>query len=80
MADRCSESNRTVKFIKECPRNKTEWNARKVLKGCPTITNATCNYERPLEYHCLLNPYRNESIEVCAPNTIIPKGNILSYY
>ncbi|XP_048740442.2 GTPase IMAP family member 6-like [Ostrea edulis] len=79
MSDRCSESRRTVEFVKECPGNKAEWNERKVLKSCHTITNTTCNYGRPLEYHCLLNPHRNESMEVCAPDTIIPKDTCPEY-
>lgn len=31
--------------------------------------------EKKLVYHCLLNAYRNASIEVCAPPTNIPKCN-----
>lgn len=32
------------------------------------------NCTKPLEYHCLLNPYANESLEVCAPNTWLAEG------
>ena len=71
MASPCPPSADSVSVIDSCPMSSTEWNQRALLKNC-SMYPQTCF--RPLEYHCLLNPYANESLEVCAPNTWLAEG------
>lgn len=73
MAARCPPSADSVLVIDSCPTNSSEWKDRALQKNCSAYPQ-TCF--KPLEYHCLLNPYGNESLEVCAPNTWLDKGII----
>ena len=72
MSDPCPSSADSVSVIDRCPMNSSEWNQRALLKNCSRYPKTTCF--KPLEYHCLLNPYANESLEVCAPNTYLAEG------
>ena len=72
MSDPCPPSADSVSVIDRCPMNSSEWNQRALLKNCSRYPKTTCF--KPLEYHCLLNPYANESLEVCAPNTYLAEG------
>lgn len=71
MARPCPPSADSVSVIDSCPMNLLEWNQRAMQKNC-SIYHQTCN--KPLQYHCLLNTYGNESIEVCAPDTLLESG------
>ena len=71
MSDPCPLSADSVSVIDSCPMTSSEWNQRALMKNCSMYPD-TCT--KPLEYHCLLNPYANESLEVCAPNTWLDKG------
>ena len=71
MSDPCPPSADSASFIDSCPMTSSEWNQRGIQKNCSKYPN-TCF--KPLEYHCLLNPYANESLEVCAPNTWLAEG------
>nr|XP_022311437.1 uncharacterized protein LOC111116743 [Crassostrea virginica] len=68
MAETCPTSAASVSIIDNCPMNSSEWNQRATQKNC-SMYPQTCN--KPLQYHCLLNTYGNESIEVCAPDTLL---------
>ena len=71
MARPCPPSADSVSVIDSCPMNLLEWNQRAMQKKC-SMYPQTCN--KPLQYHCLLNTYGNESIEVCAPDTLLESG------
>ena len=71
MAEPCPQSATSVSVINRCPMNSSEWNQRAIQKNC-SMYPQTCR--KPLQYHCLLNPYGNESIEVCAPDTLLDRG------
>lgn len=72
MSEPCPLSADSVSVIDSCPLNLSEWNQRVLQKNCSMYPKKTCF--KPLEYHCLLNPYGNESLEVCAPNTWLAEG------
>ena len=76
MAYPCAPSADSVLVIDNCPTNPSEWKERALQKNCSEYPQ-TCF--KPLEYHCLLNPYGNESLEVCAPNTWLDKRKFFAF-
>lgn len=56
---RCQDKTdqRVVTF---CPTLKEEWDRAAQKKNCS-------KFEPQYEYHCLINAYLNETLEVCAP-------------
>ncbi|XP_078319143.1 uncharacterized protein LOC144620906, partial [Crassostrea virginica] len=64
----CTESvAATATTVLSCPSNAKEWDERSLKKGCSQIKH-TC---RSFKYHCVVNSWLNETIEVCAPVRII---------
>lgn len=60
----CNESISTTKIVNSCPKTAREWNEAAKKKGCKNITHSCTSFE----YHCVMNAWRNETIEVCAPS------------
>ncbi|XP_078333802.1 uncharacterized protein LOC111099536 isoform X3 [Crassostrea virginica] len=58
-ADDCIVSKSTVKKVKSCPQNAEEWGNAADKKGCEKVNNSFI-------YHCVMNTWRNETVEVCA--------------
>lgn len=71
-SDYCPASAPTVAVVSECPTNKTEWDQAASRKKC-NLMSAKCGDKTPV-YHCLLNQWRNETVEVCASTWYI-SGN-----
>lgn len=68
----CKEAVSSVKIVESCPTSKTEWDVAARKKGCGKIAlQQNCSSAEKFEYHCVLNGYRNETLEVCAPSRII---------
>lgn len=62
-----------LKIVKSCPTSKEEWNSAAQRKNCSksvTPDNFTTDGEQ-IKYHCLINAYLNETVEVCAKEKII---------
>lgn len=59
----CPASAPTVSVVSKCPTNKTEWDQAASRKKC-NLMSAKCGDKTPV-YHCLLNQWRNETVEVC---------------
>lgn len=75
-ANECKESvAATATVVGSCPRNAREMDGRSLLKNCSHIKH-TCS---SFEYHCVINTWMNETIEVCAPNMNII-GNVCAEY
>ncbi|XP_061192232.1 uncharacterized protein LOC133200459 isoform X1 [Saccostrea echinata] len=71
----CKESKETAKRVESCPRSEQEWEEAASRKGCQNISHSCSSFE----YHCVLNAWKNETIEVCAPiQTIV--GNVCAEY
>ena len=68
-AENCLESLNTLKIVPRCPANRTEWEREAKIKNCSTIHGK--NGCQKVEYHCLVNNYRNETIEICSTPRII---------
>ncbi|XP_052711970.1 uncharacterized protein LOC128186230 [Crassostrea angulata] len=67
--DYCPVSAPTVSVVSKCPTTKTEWDQAASRKKCSHMS-AKCGTKSPV-YHCLLNQWRNETVEVCASNWYI---------
>lgn len=67
-----------VKIIASCPKTKKEWDIAASKKNCEQLTSqALCGTSKELYvYHCVINGFENETLEVCAPRKII-FGNVL---
>ncbi|XP_078315006.1 uncharacterized protein LOC144619785 [Crassostrea virginica] len=72
----CKESQNTAVTVQFCPKGKAEWEDRAKKKNCSSVPH---NCTRNLEYHCVVNPWQTETIEVCAPSTIINAGYCAEY-
>lgn len=59
----CEDSAETAKTVKSCPQNIIEWNEAAKNKGCEKMSHSCSSFE----YHCVINAWGNETIEVCAP-------------
>ena len=71
----CIESRNTVTTVDQCPQNLSSWIERGKIKNCASIAH---NCSRPLVYHCVINPWQYEMIEVCAPSTKINASKFLT--
>lgn len=62
-----------IKIVQECPTSKDGWVKKAYYKKCTdkaernNCTKAAYRHQ----YHCLINAYLNETLEVCAPERII---------
>lgn len=58
-----------------CPTSQKEWDIAAQKKNCSKF-GVLDSHEEQNEYHCLINAYLNETLEVCAPKKLI-FGNLL---
>ena len=65
--EKCIESAATITVVEFCPRTPKEFVNRISEKGCFNLEH-NC---RSFEYHCVINEWMTEIIEVCAPSKII---------
>lgn len=56
-----------VEQVDSCPQTAVEWKEAAARKSCKNILQ-NCS---SLEYHCVINAWKNETIEVCAPKVLI---------
>ncbi|XP_062592468.1 uncharacterized protein LOC134253908 [Saccostrea cucullata] len=68
----CKEPNETAVFVDSCPTTAQEWREAASRKGCKNRCSS-------FEYHCVINAWINETIEVCAPIKNIV-GNVCAEY
>lgn len=68
----CQEAVNSVQIVESCPTSKTEWDAAARKKNCSRMAlQQDCSTVEQFQYHCVINGYRNETLEVCAPTRII---------
>lgn len=68
----CQQAVDSVKIVPSCPTSKKEWDKAAQNKNCISIaTLQKCSSVEQFVYHCVMNGYRNETLEVCAPSRII---------
>ncbi|XP_052691826.1 uncharacterized protein LOC128169800 isoform X1 [Crassostrea angulata] len=56
-----------IETVNSCPQTAAEWKEAATRKNCKT-TSHNCY---SLDYHCVINAWMNETIEVCAPKVVI---------
>ncbi|XP_056014032.1 serine-rich adhesin for platelets-like isoform X3 [Ostrea edulis] len=68
LASSCRASTATISYVSSCPKNKEEWEKASRLKNCESIAVIqNCTAPVNFKYHCLMNHWRNTTLEVCAP-------------
>lgn len=68
----CKEAVDSVKIVETCPTSKKEWDNAARKKDCSKIAlQQNCSSVENFEYHCVINGYRTETLEVCAPSRLI---------
>lgn len=68
----CPEAVDNAEFVSSCPTSKKEWEIAARKKNCSKLASQqNCSSIDQFQYHCVINGYRNETLEVCAPSRII---------
>ena len=68
----CLQSLKSKTAVERCPSSKDEWDSAAQKKNCENLAlRQTCTTPDNFKYHCVINSYRNETVEVCAPAKII---------
>lgn len=58
--------------MESCPTNYQEWEAAAKLKNCNiTAAQQKCSEAEIFVYHCVIDWFENDTLEVCAPQTLI---------
>ena len=66
-ANECSDPSKTVQIVQGCPITQVAWEEAAARKNCGDVPNS-CS---PLFYHCIMNTWQNETVEVCAPRHFV---------
>lgn len=69
----CEKVVHDIKIVQSCPMSKDGWVKKAFYKKCTDKAerkNCTKAAHR-FQYHCLINAYLNETLEVCAPERFI---------
>lgn len=69
----CEDSKLTVEIVKECPNSEKEWKKAAARKNCEEYARR-CDQRNDFVYHCVINTYVNETLEVCAYKQYISEG------
>lgn len=77
-SDSCPISRDTVKIVDICPVSEEEWRQAAARKNCTAFANQ-CSEPDELVYHCVIDPYVNQLIEVCAYAQNIVLGHCTDY-
>lgn len=68
----CQEAVKSAESVRSCPMSKKEWEIAARKKNCSKIASQqNCSSAEKFQYHCVINGYRNETLEVCAPLRMI---------
>ncbi|XP_052708696.1 uncharacterized protein LOC128183631 [Crassostrea angulata] len=63
----CPESTLSAVYVESCPRTVDEWREAGNRKNCKQIAHSCKSFE----YHCVINAWKNVTVEVCAPSQLI---------
>lgn len=74
----CEVTRSTVQVVNGCPDSEESWREAAVRKTCD-VPAKQCSKPERLVYHCVINPYVNQTLEVCAYAQNIVQGQCTSY-
>lgn len=64
-SDSCDVTTYTVQVVNGCPDSEEKWNKAAERKNCSAYASQ-CGEPNKLMYHCVINEYVNQTLEVCA--------------
>lgn len=74
----CKVTRLTVKVVDRCPVSEESWREAAEKKSCD-VSAKQCSEPERLVYHCVINPYVNQTLEACAYAQNIVQGKCTSY-
>lgn len=54
-----------MRIVKKCPENEEKWREAAARMNCTIYANQ-CDEPERLVYHCVINTFVNQTLEVCA--------------
>lgn len=78
LGNSCPVSPLTAQIVEDCPDNEQKWMEHARRKNC-TAYASQCHEPQRLVYHCVINEYANQTLEVCAYGRIIVSGYCTEY-
>lgn len=78
ISDSCSVSKQTVKVVEDCPESEEKWREAAEKMNCAEYTDQ-CDEPERLFYHCVINAFVNQTLEVCAYRRNIVFGYCAEY-
>lgn len=73
ISDSCLISPSTVEIVDDCPNSEEKWREAAARKNCAAYASQ-CDEPDRLVYHCVINAFVNQTLEVCAYRRIIVLG------
>ncbi|XP_061192214.1 uncharacterized protein LOC133200433 isoform X2 [Saccostrea echinata] len=77
-ADACPVSRQTMDIVSNCPTSESEWRTASQRKNCSAFASQ-CSDPDKFVYHCVINPFVNQTLEVCAYGKYIVLGYCAEY-
>ncbi|XP_062600195.1 uncharacterized protein LOC134261815 [Saccostrea cucullata] len=74
----CPVSRQTMDIVPNCPTSESEWNKASQRKNCSAFASQ-CSEPNKLVCHCVINPFVNQTLEVCAYGMYIVLGYCTEY-
>ncbi|XP_062577067.1 histone-lysine N-methyltransferase, H3 lysine-79 specific-like isoform X2 [Saccostrea cucullata] len=71
----CNLSTSTVEIVEQCPADEKSYKEAESRKNCSSISHPCVSFD----YHCVMNAWRNATVEVCAPSLFIIGGVCAEY-
>lgn len=67
-----------MKVVDDCPDTEEKWKEAAAKKNCSAYAS-NCGEPDRLKYHCVINSFVNQTLEVCAYSRIIVSGVCTEY-
>lgn len=74
----CEVTKSTIQIVDNCPDSEEKWREAAARKNCSAYANQ-CSEPNKFVYHCVINEYVTETLEVCAYSRFIFSGKCTGY-
>lgn len=78
VTDSCQVSKETVDIVDDCPDTMEKWTEAAARKNCEAYARR-CDEPDRFVYHCVINAFINQTLEVCAYKRFIVSGFCAEY-